>query len=295
MPKSIMAARIQQEPENAVTQIDECERGRPSGGCRQGHSEAVESKSSSRQQKPNQQTMEDRRGGVTMGVLALQGAFKQHVTLFERIGVRAVEVREPAQLQGVDALVLPGGESTTIGLIARRSGLLEPLREWVKNGKPIWGTCAGMILLCEAITGKMKEGQDLIGGLHATVCRNFFGSQLGSFSAWLESPLEIEKLVGAVNFEDRDVSHKIYRACFIRAPVITQVAEDVKILAAIRPRRRSVEADTQIDEDHPVIVAVKQENILATSFHPELTDDPMWHSYFNIMANRALGREDFSR
>jgi 5'-phosphate synthase pdxT subunit len=204
-----------------------------------------------------------------VGVLALQGAFAEHVALFARVGVRAVEVRTVEELAAVHALVLPGGESTTVALLARRWGLLEPLREWVRAGKPIWGTCAGMILLADRLTGKMQQGQETIGGFHAVVHRNYFGSQLGSFHSELESKIGLSK--------DHELSK--YVAVFIRAPVIESFGADVQVLATVKSARHSKEAAAAVDHVEAV-VAARQGNILATSFHPELTEDAAWHRYF---------------
>lgn len=202
-----------------------------------------------------------------VGVLALQGAFVEHVSLFESIQVKAVEIRSADELAGVSALVLPGGESTTIAMLAQRWGLMEPLREWVRSGRPIWGTCAGMILLADTLTGKMKEGQESIGGLQATVHRNYFGSQLGSFSSDIECPL----------------LESSYRAVFIRAPVLVQYSDQVEVLATVTSSKSSVEAHDKVAEV-PAVVAARQGNILVTSFHPELTEDAAWHRLFVRLA-----------
>ncbi len=192
-----------------------------------------------------------------IGVLALQGAFSEHVAILRRLGADAVEVRTPQQLEGLDGLILPGGESTTMGLIAARWGLVEPLRAWVHGGKPTWGTCAGMILLADQATGQKQGGQPLIGGLHVTVNRNYFGRQVDSFEATLSVP----------SF-DPPVSTGI----FIRAPAITELGEDVESLAEL---------------PGPVHVAVSQGPILATAFHPELARDTRWHGLFIEMVTRG--------
>ena len=118
---------------------------------------------------------------VRVGVLALQGAFLEHAAMLRGLGAEVVEVRKPQQLADLDGLVMPGGESTTMGLVAERWGLVEPLRAWVRMGKPVWGTCAGMILLAEHAVGQKQGGQPLIGGLDVTVNRNYFGRQNQSF------------------------------------------------------------------------------------------------------------------
>lgn len=196
---------------------------------------------------------------TTIGVLALQGAFREHIKILKNLGVDAAEVRKPEHLHGLNGLIIPGGESTSMGLIAERWGMIEPLRTWVHSGKPTWGTCAGMILLAERATGQKQGGQALIGGLDVTVNRNYFGRQVDSF--------EIDLTVKA--FGDHP-----FHAVFIRAPAITDVAQHVEVLAEI-------EAD---GEGNHVAVAARQGSILATAFHPELTQDHRWHQLFADMA-----------
>lgn len=184
-----------------------------------------------------------------VGVLALQGDVREHLQILERLGVDGVEVKHADQLGSIDALIIPGGESTTIGKMAVRFGLLEPLRSAVEEGMPVYGTCAGMILLASALT---EGDQPLIGSLDVVVKRNAFGRQNESF----EHEIEIAGL------------DQPFHAVFIRAPWIDKVGSDVEILASI--------------EDHPVMV--RQGNILATSFHPELTDDGRLHQMLIAMA-----------
>jgi pyridoxal 5'-phosphate synthase pdxT subunit len=191
---------------------------------------------------------------LIIGVLALQGAFREHVKILQGLGVRAVEVRKPAELDGLDGLIIPGGESTSMALIAERWGLVEPLRRWVHEGHPTWGTCAGMILLAERATGQKQGGQALVGGLDMTVNRNYFGRQVDSFEADLEVLVLGEEPVHAV---------------FIRAPAVVEVGPGVDVLAQIE--RNGAE---------PVTVAARSGPLLATAFHPELTDDPRWHQLF---------------
>ena len=199
---------------------------------------------------------------LKIGVLALQGAFAEHIQLLRRLGVAAVEVRKPAQLSELDGLIIPGGESTTMGLVAERWGFVEPLRNWVKAGRPVWGTCAGMILLAERAEGQKQGGQPLLGGLDVTVNRNYFGRQVDSFETDLLVPL----------WGDAP-----FHAIFIRAPAIMAVGPMVEILAhVITPT-----GDT-------VIAAARQQNILATAFHPELTNDTRWHALFVEMASLWL-------
>ncbi|MCC6169378.1 MAG: pyridoxal 5'-phosphate synthase glutaminase subunit PdxT [Caldilineaceae bacterium] len=194
---------------------------------------------------------------LRIGVLALQGAFLEHSLMVRRLGAEPSEVRMPEQLEAVDGLILPGGESTTMGLVAERWGLVEPLRAWVRGGRPIWGTCAGMILLANRATGQKEGGQPLLGGLDVTVNRNYFGRQVDSFETVLETPIF-----------DPPQSPGI----FIRAPGITQIGPDVEPLAVL---------------PGPVYVAVRQGPILATAFHPELTSDTRWHALFLQMVRAA--------
>lgn len=190
----------------------------------------------------------------TVGVLALQGAFLEHIKLLTQIGVEAAEIRKPEELSEIDALIIPGGESTSMGLIATRWGLVEPLRKWLQSGKPTWGTCAGMIMLADRAEGQKLGGQTLIGGLDVLVSRNHFGRQVDSF----ETDMQVKEL-GVDPF----------RAVFIRAPAILETGKKVKILAEVKTH-----------QGENVIAAVRQGPILATAFHPELTTDPRWHEFF---------------
>ena len=203
---------------------------------------------------------------VRLGVLALQGAFREHIAMLKRLNVEAAEVRLAAQLDDLDGLIIPGGESTSMGLVAERWGLVEPLRQWVHGGRPTWGTCAGMILLAERATGQKLGGQALIGGLDVTVNRNYFGRQVDSFEADLDVPA---------------LGETPFHAVFIRAPAIAAVAEDVETLATVAAKQ---------DDDEAVIAAVRKGPILATAFHPELTDDPRWHRYFVQMVHEYASR-----
>jgi len=177
-----------------------------------------------------------------IGVLALQGDVREHVRILDSLGSEAVEVKKPDQLASVDALIVPGGESTTIGKMAVRFGLLEPVRAFIDDGRPVYGTCAGMILLAGAVT---DGDQPLVGALDVVVKRNAFGRQNESF----EADLPIRGL------------DEPFHAIFIRAPWIEKVGSDVEVLSEIG--------------DHPVMV--RQGRILATSFHPELTGDGRIH------------------
>ena len=177
-----------------------------------------------------------------VGVLAFQGDVREHMSILESLGVDAVSVKRPDQLGEIDALIIPGGESTTIGKMAVRFGMLEPLRESIGHGLPTYGTCAGMILLASALS---DGDQPLIGALDVVVKRNAFGRQNDSF----EADLDISGL------DDP------FHAVFIRAPWIEKVGAEVDVMATIN--------------DHPVMV--RQDRIMATSFHPELTGDGRIH------------------
>lgn len=177
-----------------------------------------------------------------VGVLALQGDVREHIRILEMLGSEAHSVKTPDQLASVDALIIPGGESTTIGKMAVRFGLLDPLRVAVEDGLPVYGTCAGMILLAGAVT---EGDQPLIGALDVVVKRNAFGRQNESF----EADLDVQGL------------DQPFHAVFIRAPWIEKVGSDVEILSEV--------------DEHPVMV--RQGTILATSFHPELTGDGRIH------------------
>jgi len=175
---------------------------------------------------------------VRVGVLALQGDYREHAAVFDRLGADVVLVRTAEQLDGIDALVVPGGESTTIGRLAERFGLVEPMREAIAAGLPVLGTCAGMIFLAASTTG---PDQVQLAVLDVVVERNAFGRQVESFETDL-----------AVDGFDEPV-----RAVFIRAPWIAEAGEGVEVLSEV--------------DGHPVVV--RQGNVLATSFHPELTGD----------------------
>jgi pyridoxal 5'-phosphate synthase pdxT subunit len=183
----------------------------------------------------------------TIGVLALQGDVREHRASLEGLGVETLAVRRAAELERCDGLVLPGGESTTMAKLARIFELLDPLRAAAAGGLPMFGTCAGMILLADRIVDGI-EGQETIGGLDLTVRRNAFGRQTDSF----ETDLDVKGIDGAV------------RAVFIRAPWVDQVGPGVEVLAEV--------------SGHPV--AVRQGNLMATSFHPEVDADSRVHALF---------------
>ncbi|MDH2416455.1 pyridoxal 5'-phosphate synthase glutaminase subunit PdxT [Nocardioides sp. CER19] len=182
-----------------------------------------------------------------VGVLALQGDVREHLAALTALGVEAVAVRRPAELESVDGLILPGGESTTMAKLARIFDLLEPLRARIKDGMPAFGTCAGMILLADRIVDG-AAGQETIGGLDITVRRNAFGRQVDSF----EEQLALDGLTDPVH------------AVFIRAPWVEETGPGVEVLATAA--------------GHPV--AVRQGRLLATSFHPEVETDGRIHRLF---------------
>ena len=183
---------------------------------------------------------------LCVGVLALQGAFREHVAAVTRLGATAREVRQLKDIDGIDALIIPGGESTAMGKLLNEWNMLEPLRQRILDGMPVYGSCAGLILLCRDIE---NSDQPRLGVLDATVRRNAFGRQVDSFETNLSIP---------------EIGADPLPAVFIRAPVITGVGAGVKVLAEVNGQA----------------VAVRQNNILATSFHPELTPDTRMHSYF---------------
>ena len=182
---------------------------------------------------------------LSIGVLALQGDFREHASSVERCGHSSSLVRRADELEGLDGLIIPGGESTTIIHLAKNFDLLHPLRKAVAAGLPVYGSCAGMILLSDRIVDG-AQGQETIGGIDMTVRRNAFGRQVDSFET------------------DLDFNGKSLRAVFIRAPWVEEVGANVTVLATAL--------------DHPV--AVRQGKLLATSFHPELTADMSVHEYF---------------
>ncbi|PON71839.1 Pyridoxal 5'-phosphate synthase subunit [Parasponia andersonii] len=213
-----------------------------------------------------------------VGVLALQGSFNEHIAALRRVGVKGVEIRKPEQLQNVGSLIIPGGESTTMAKLAEYHNLFPTLREFVKMGKPVWGTCAGLIFLANKATGQKTGGQELIGGLDCTVHRNFFGSQIQSFAADIAVP----------ELSSKEGGPEIFRGVFIRAPAILEVGPEVQVLADYPVSSNKVSDSNSADgvqvgntvSEKRVIVAVRQGNLLATAFHPELTADTRWHSYF---------------
>ncbi|PON80439.1 Pyridoxal 5'-phosphate synthase subunit [Trema orientale] len=213
-----------------------------------------------------------------VGVLALQGSFNEHIAALRRVGVKGVEIRKPEQLENVGSLIIPGGESTTMAKLAEYHNLFPALREFVKMGKPVWGTCAGLIFLANKATGQKTGGQELIGGLDCTVHRNFFGSQIQSFEADIAAP----------ELSSKEGGPETFRGVFIRAPAILEVGPEVQVLADYHVSSNKESDSNSADggeegnttSEKRVIVAVRQGNLLATAFHPELTADTRWHSYF---------------
>jgi len=192
---------------------------------------------------------------MKIGVLALQGDFAEHIAMLKKLGVETAEVRLPKHLKGLDGLIMPGGESTTIGKLAVAYNLMEPLRTFGQR-HAIWGTCAGAIFLSK----DAQREQPLLGLMDIRVVRNAFGRQVDSF----ETDLDIAELKKAT------ASDAPYHAVFIRAPIIESVHGDAKILCALPDGR---------------IVAAQQGHLLATSFHPELTEDTRFHEYFLSLAD----------
>ncbi len=188
---------------------------------------------------------------MRIGVLALQGAFREHIETLDAIGVDSVEVRLPADLDGVSGLILPGGESTTMRRLIARWGLREPILDLARQGAPIFGTCAGMIILSRTLTGGEEPILPL---LDVVVERNAFGRQLDSFEADLDVPVLGDRPVHAV---------------FIRAPIVEEVGPGVDVLARLDDGR---------------IVAVRERNVVATAFHPELAGETRFHRLVATMA-----------
>ena len=190
-----------------------------------------------------------------IGVLCLQGDFREHLAVFAELGIPTVRVRKPVDLIGISGLVIPGGESTVIDKLSKIYELREPIIKLIAAGLPVFGTCAGLIMLSNRFTGGPKD-QESFGGLDVTTSRNAFGSQTDSF----ETELSIQGIEKPIN------------VAFIRAPIVTQVGESVDVLAKL------------IDGS---IVAVRQNNLLGISFHPEMTGEPAVHQYFAEMCKTA--------
>jgi 5'-phosphate synthase pdxT subunit len=192
---------------------------------------------------------------MKIGVLALQGAFIEHTHVLDMLGVEATQVRKPDELKGLDGLIIPGGESTTMLNLANNYGLIEPLRKLGLDGFPMMGTCAGMILLAKTVTNSDIK---TLGLMDIKVRRNAFGRQPDSF----ETDLDIKVL-----------GDKPFHSVFIRAPLIEEASSNVEILSKL---------------DNGTIVAVRQDNMLGISFHPELTDDSRMHEYFLKIVSKRI-------
>lgn len=185
---------------------------------------------------------------MKIGVLALQGAVAEHIRSLEAVGAEGIPIKKVEQLDEVDGLIIPGGESTTIGKLMRTYGFIDAIRKFSAERKPVFGTCAGLIVIAGEISGQSEAHLEL---MDIKVARNAFGRQRESF----ETDLDVEGLKDKV------------RAVFIRAPLIESVGSDVKVLSVYNGQ----------------IVAARQEHLLAASFHPELTDDTSFHAYFADM------------
>ena len=188
-------------------------------------------------------------GSGRVGVLALQGDFREHLAVLNGLGTTAVPIRRPEELSQIDGLVIPGGESSVMDKLSRMFGLADPLKEAIAGGLPVYGTCAGLIMLSATVLDAIN-GQQSLGGFDIAVRRNAFGSQVDSFETDLDVPVLGDPPMHAV---------------FIRAPVVESVGPDVTVLAALDDGR---------------MVAVEQGNLLGTSFHPEMTGDTRFHEYF---------------
>jgi len=187
-----------------------------------------------------------------IGVLALQGAVSEHTEILERCGVIPIEIKKPGQIDDIDGLIIPGGESSTIGNLMNEYSFFEKIREFASKGKPIYGTCAGLILMSKNIIGENKKTISII---DIEVRRNAFGRQIDS----MEIDIEIPKL-----------GNKKFPAVFIRAPIIEKIGKQVEILAEIDDR----------------IVMAQQKNLLVSAFHPELSNDDRVHRYFLNLVNK---------
>jgi len=261
------------------------------------------------QPEPSASASSNAAASLTIGVLALQGAFVEHISLLERAATRTaslqnkplhfIQVRTPSELASCAALILPGGESTAISLIAARCGLLEPLREFVKlHRKPVWGTCAGLILLAESANKSRAAGQELIGGLDVRVQRNYFGRQVESFEAdlrlkflegqeafhsvFIRAPV-VEKVLDAGELEALGKVAAEGADDVVKAPAVKGTKAEVEILCRLPGRAKALRDQTTTAEmlgEDGDIVAVRQGNVFGTSFHPELTGDERIHAWW---------------
>jgi 5'-phosphate synthase pdxT subunit len=208
---------------------------------------------------------------VRIGVLAVQGDVREHVNALTSLGEQVFGVRRPRELDDVDALVIPGGESTTMDKLVRAFDLQEPLRKRIAGGMPVYGSCAGMIMLADRIADARAD-QETLGGLDITVRRNAFGRQVDSFEEDLHIPAIADRTTAPHG-------HLLtFKAVFIRAPWVEQMGVGVDVLAKV--------------ESGPAagkVVAIREGNLLATSFHPEVTGDHRIHEYFTQMVRAAVG------
>jgi 5'-phosphate synthase pdxT subunit len=193
-----------------------------------------------------------------IGVLALQGDFEAHLKMLAELGVEGKAVRLPKHLNDLDGIIIPGGESTTIGKLMVLYGLDEPLQQKIREGFPIWGTCAGLILLARE-TDNALEDQPLLASMHIRVRRNAFGSQRESFETDLTVPA---------------IGEAPFHAFFIRGPAVESAGSEVEVLATL---------------DDGIIVAVREGHLLGTAFHPEISGDPRFHQYFLRVVQSVKG------
>ena len=207
---------------------------------------------------------------VQIGVLAVQGDVREHVHALSSLGAQVCGVRRPRELDDVEALVIPGGESTTMDKLVRAFDLQEPLRKRIADGMPVYGSCAGMIMLADRIADARPD-QETLGGLDITVRRNAFGRQVDSFEEDLHIPA-IAELTTAP-----DGHPATFKAVFIRAPWVEELGEGVEVLARV-----------EAGPTKGRVVAIRAGNLLATSFHPEVTGDHRIHEYFTQLVRAAL-------
>lgn len=250
---------------------------------------------------------------LVIGVLAIQGAVSEHCSSVEHLGAKVKQMKMPVDFENIDGIILPGGESTTMAIIGEEYGIFPLLKSWVEEGKPIFGTCAGMILLSDYAIKQKNGGQSLVGGLNVHVCRNFFGSQIYSRQVEINGSISMnsnaanDSTSNETNIES-ETPLTSFPAVFIRAPAIISAGPEVDVLAKMTAKPHTSARDevisllhstsseiddesvalegdrkrTRTDSDDMVdiIVAVRQNNILATAFHPELTKDTRWHKLF---------------
>ncbi|XP_062589100.1 pyridoxal 5'-phosphate synthase subunit PdxT-like [Saccostrea cucullata] len=226
-------------------------------------------------------SVETEERSIKIGILEVQGAFLEHKNALLKakeqiklpVQIETFEVRNPSHVTSdLDGMIIPGGESTTISLFLKRNNMIEPLHDWIQNRKHVtWGTCAGMIILARQNENQKIGGQPMLDVMDTDVSRNYFGRQVNSFEA-------------EVNLSDSFTQvcpgDKTYHGVFIRAPAVVQtLSPKVEVLATF----------TQKEKAEDVIVAVQQENIIATAFHPELTEDVRWHQFFikRLLANKT--------